>query len=230
MTALPYDELEEGRVFDASSPLSQKMTSVLCFGRDPSFCSSLKQPPRYYGMGFQCDWPELFSENMTPDDQPNRKRFVLPGSALQVGKASQGQTCFFKVNFFVPEVLSGSRDRDDLMAYVEWEFEKEPIAGLGGKKEANKVMLPYFLNSKRDGSHFKNPWDERTPKNYQSNMTMLPSRVGAIPQNSWMTLIINGQVIDKIEVPLTDKPVKWQVYDWRKKVGKTYELRHGTSK
>jgi hypothetical protein len=227
LTAVPEDDLEEGRVFDSSSPRAQKMTSILCFGRDPNFCASMKLPPRYYGMGFQCEWPELFAENMTPDDQPNRKRFILPGSALQVGKATQGQLCYFKVSFFLPPGKS-STEYDDLMAYVEWEFEKEPLAGLGGKVEGKKVILPYFLNSKRDGAHFKSPWDVRTPKNYQSNMTALPSRVGAVAQNSWMTLIINGQVIDKIEVPLIDKPVKWQIYDWRKKTGKTYEIRHGT--
>ena len=59
-------------------------------------------------------------------------------------------------------------------------------------------------------------------------MSALPSRVNAKAQNSWMTLIINGQVIDKIEVPLINEPVKWQIYDWRKKEKKTYEIKHGT--
>ena len=228
LTLVPADELKEGSMFDATSARSQKMQRILCFGRDPNYCASLDEPPRYYGMGFMCDWPELFAQNMTPDDQPNRKRFMLPGTGLQVGAATQGQLCYFQVTAFVPPSMTGTKDLDDLMAYVEWEFEREILPGLNGKVDGLKVILPYFLNSKRDGSHFKGPWDVRTPKHYQSNMTALPSRVKAVPQKSWMTLIINGQVIDKIEVPLTDQQVKWQIYDWRKKEKKFYETRHGT--
>jgi hypothetical protein len=228
LTVVPEDDLQEGRVFDSSSPRSQKMVRILCFGRDKNFCANSKEPARYFGMGFQCEWPQLFPENMTPDDQPNRKRFILPGSGLQVGAQTKGQSCSFRVSAFLPPVFTGTKDGDDLMAYIEWEFEKEPLVGLQGKVEGKKVILPYFLNSKRDGAHFKSPWSAGTPKNYQADMYALPSRVNAKTQNSWMTLIINGQVIDKIEVPLISSPVKWQIYDWRKKEKETYEIKHGT--
>lgn len=228
LTAVPEDDLESGRVFDHSSPRSQKMVSILCFGKDKSFCTNAKNPSRYYGMGFQCEWPQLFAENMTPDDQPNRKRFILPAAGLQVGAQTRGQSCSFRVSVFLPPVFTGTKDREDLMAYIEWEFEKEPLAGLQGKVEGKKVILPYFLNQKRDGSHFKSPWSASTPKHYEADTYALPSRVSAQAQNSWMTLIINGQIIDKIEVPLINEPVKWQIYDWRKKEKKTYEIKHGT--
>ncbi len=228
LTAVPEDDLQDGRMFDTSSPRSQKMVSILCFGRDKSFCANSKAPARYYGMGFTCEWPQIFTDNMTPDDQPNRKRFMLPATALQVGAQTKGQLCTFRVGVFLPPVFTGTKDGDDLMAYIEWEFENEPLAGLQGKVEGKKVILPYFLNSKRDGSHFKSPWDARTPKNYQADIYALPSRVSAKAQNSWMTLIINGQVIDKIEVPLIADPVKWQIYDWRKKEKKIYEIKHDT--
>lgn len=228
LTAVPEDDLQDGRMFDTSSPRSQKMVSILCFGKDKNFCANSKEPARYYGMGFNCEWPQMFTDNMTPDDQPNRKRFVLPATALQVGAQTKGQSCSFRVGAWLPPVFTGTKDGDDLMAYIEWEFEKEPLAGLQGKWEGKKVILPYFLNSKRDGSHFKSPWDARTPKNYQADIYALPSRVNAKAQNSWMTLIINGQMIDKIEVPLIADPVKWRIYDWRKKENKTYEIKHGT--
>jgi hypothetical protein len=228
LTAVPEDDLQEGQVFDTSSPRSQKLVSVLCFGRDKNFCASLKEPARYYGMGFLCEWPQLFTDNMTPDDQPNRKRLMLPGSALQVGAQTKGQLCTFRVNASIPPFFTGTKDADDLMAYVEWEFEIEPIAGLQGKREGKKVILPYFLNHKRDAAHFKNPWDAKTPKNHLNDMYVLPSRVSTKAQKSWMTLIINGQVIEKIEVPLIAEPVKWQMYDWRKKEKPTYEIKHGT--
>ena len=101
LTIVHDEELNEGVMFDATSARSQKMLSVLCYGRDRSFCAKQKEPPRYYGMGFMCDWPQLFSENMTPDDQPNTKRFTLPSTGLQVGPMTQGQLCYFRVNAFI---------------------------------------------------------------------------------------------------------------------------------
>lgn len=228
LTSVPGAQLQEGRTFDTSSPRSQKMVSILCFGKDKTFCARQKEPARYYGMGFECHWPQVFAEDVMPDDQPSRKRFMLPAAGLQVGPQTQGQACVFRVGFTMPDVLLGTKDKEDLMAYVEWEFEIEPIPGLNGRVEGRKVILPYYLVPKRDGSHVKNPWDPRTFNSNDSDVTALPSRVKAKPQRSWMTLIINGQVIDKIEVPLIAEPVKWQIYDWRRKEKKSYEIRHGT--
>jgi hypothetical protein len=39
LTAVPEDDLQDGRMFDTSSPRSQKMVSILCFGKDKNFCA-----------------------------------------------------------------------------------------------------------------------------------------------------------------------------------------------
>ncbi|NSL53497.1 hypothetical protein [Uliginosibacterium aquaticum] len=235
LTLVPEEEYDSGRVFDTNSPRSQKMQRILCFGRDPNYCASLDAPPRYYGFNFRCDWPPVFPERVTPDDRPDRRGLFLPGKALIVGEASRGQTCLFELQLALPPSFLGTKDQDDLMAWVEWEFEKAPIPGLKGQRDGKKVMLPLFIVSKRDGSHMKSPWDGSRSITYDGitrakqsqEMSLLPSRVDTPPQKSWITVIINGQVLEKAEVPLTTEPLRWQIYDWRRKNGEVIERRHG---
>ena len=236
LTQMPEEEMQYGRIFDTASPRSQRMQSILCFGRDPAACS--KEPSRYYGMRFLCDWPHLYPERMTPDNLPERQRFFVPTTALMVGEAAAGQTCIFSVALSIATfaLSAGTRDYDDLLAWVEWEFEQEVPPGLVGKREGERrIVLPYHIVPKRDGSSRKSPWDGRgditingitRPKNL-GEYSALPERVKAKAQKSWVTLIINGQVIEKIEVEWKAEPLKWIEYDWRRKDGRVYQIRHG---
>jgi hypothetical protein len=235
LTLVPEETYDSGRVFDASSPRSQKMQRILCFGRDPNYCASLDNPPRYYGFDFRCDWPWVFPERVTPDDRPDQRGVFLPGKNLLVGEASKGQTCLFEIHLALPPSFLGTKDQDDLMAWVEWTFDKAPIPGLQGRREGQKVMLPLYIVSKRDGSHMKSPWDgsrqithEGVTRSKQAHeMSLLPSRENAVAQKSWITVIINGQVVDKTEVQLTTEPLRWTIYDWRRKNGVVIQRRHG---
>lgn len=228
LTLLPEGEIVTGRVFDHSSPRSQKMQSVLCFGRDKAACQNT--PARYWGARLYCEWPYLFAERVVPENMPEQKRFPLPVTSLPVGAQTQGQQCWVSLQVELPPFMTSTKDSDDLMAYIDWEFEKEIPPGFkAGKREGDKrIVLPYFLNTKRDGEHLKHSWSgRRLDYKNASEFRFLPARTHAPAQNSWMSVIINGEVIEKLEVRWSEEAVKWTMYDWRKKSGQSFQRSHG---
>ena len=70
-------------------------------------------------------------------------------------------------------------------------------------------------------------YDGVTRAKQPHEMTLIPARIGAQPQKRWVTVIINGQMMEKAEAPLVTAPVRWQIYDWRRKNGEVIELQPG---